>query len=79
MRPGDAPANQGLIGVLKRLLPRLRQAFPDAQFRIRLDSDFSDPEQYVFFEAEGLEYTVCMATNPVLKRLAESAMELVRK
>ena len=79
LRPGDAPANQGFMGILKRLLPRLRQAFPRAQIRIRLDSGFSGPEQYAFFEAEGLEYVVCMAINPVLKRLAASAMELVRK
>jgi len=79
LRPGNAPAKQGFISILKRLLRRLRQKFPDAQIRIRLDSGFCGPEQYEFFEAEGLEYVVCMATNPVLKRLAESAMALVRK
>jgi len=79
LRPGDAPANQGLIAILKRLLPRLRQAFPKARLRIRLDSGFSGSEQYEFFEAERLEYVVCMAKNPILKRLAEPATELVRK
>jgi len=79
LRPGNAPANQGFIGILKRLLPLLRQAFPKAQLRIRLDSGFCGPEQYEFFEAEGLEYVVCMATNPALKRLAESSMVMVRK
>jgi hypothetical protein len=79
LRPGNAPANQGFLGILKRLLPRLRKAFPDAQIRILLDSGFSGPEQYAFFETEGLEYVVCMGSNPVLKRLAEPAMELVRK
>ncbi|MCH8336680.1 MAG: IS1380 family transposase [Proteobacteria bacterium] len=79
LRPGDAPANQGFMGILKRLLPRLRQAFPRAQIRIRLDSGFSGPEQYEFFEAEGLEYAVCIGTNPVLKRLVEPTMKLVRQ
>jgi hypothetical protein len=78
LRPGDVPANRGFIGILKRLLPRLRQAFPKARLRIRLDSGFSGPEQYEFFERERLEYVVCMAINPVLKRLAEPAMVLVR-
>ncbi len=79
LRPGNAPANQGFIGILKRLLPRLRQAFPRAQIRIRLDSGFSGPEQYEYFEEEGLEYVVCMATNSALKRLAEPTMQLVRE
>ena len=79
LRPGNAPAKQGLTGILKRLLPRLRQAFPDAKLRIRLDSGFNGPDQYEFFEAEKLEYVVCMAINPVLKRLAEPSMALVRK
>ena len=79
LRPGNAPAAKGCLGILKRLLPRLRKAFPGAQIRIRLDSGFTGPALYEFFEAEGLEYVVGMATNSVLKGLAEPLMEKVRK
>ncbi len=37
LRSGKAAAKHGCIGVLKRLLPRLRRAFPQARLRIRLD------------------------------------------
>ena len=78
LRAGNAVAKQGCIGVLKRLLPRLRQAFPKARLRIRLESGFSGPELYEFFEAEKLDYVVGMAKNPVLETLAEPLMAEVR-
>ena len=79
LRPGNATAKLGCIGMLKRLLPRLRRAFPRARIRIRLDSGFTGPELYDYFEAEGLEYLVGMAKNSVLLGLAESAMDIVRE
>ncbi len=60
-------------------MPRLRRAFPKARVRIRLDAGFSGPELYELFEAEGLEYVVCMAKNPVLERFAEPMLEPLRQ
>ena len=37
LRPGNVPATRGSVGVLCRLLPLLRQAFPQARFLVRLD------------------------------------------
>ena len=78
LRAGNAAAKHGAIGVLKRLLPRLRRAFPKARLRIRLDGGFSGPELYEFFEAHKLDYVVGMAGNAALLRLAEPLMAEVR-
>ena len=78
LRAGNAAAKQGCLGVLKRLLPRLRRAFPEARLRIRLDGGFAGPELYAFFEAESLEYVVGLAKNPVLEKRAEPLMAEVR-
>lgn len=78
LRAGNAPAKQGCLSVLKRLLPRLRRAFPKAKVRIRLDAGYSGPELYEFFEAERLEYVVCMGKNDVLRRFAEPLLEPIR-
>jgi hypothetical protein len=78
LRAGNAAAKQGCLGILKRLLPRLRKAFPKARLRIRLDAGFSGPELYEFFEAERLEYVVCMSKNKVLQRFAEPLMVPIR-
>ena len=60
LRPGRASDKLGCLGVLRRLLPRLRRAFPGARVRIRLDSGFAGPELFEFFEAQRLEYVVGM-------------------
>ena len=78
LRSGSAVAKTGCLSMLKRLLPRLRKAFPKAKIRIRLDAGFTGPELYEFFEAERLEYVVCMGKNPVLLRFAEPLMAPLR-
>jgi len=75
LRPGNVPATQGAIGVLQRLLPLLRLAFPHARFLVRLDGGFATPEIFDVLDAEPrLDYVVAMAKNSVLKRCAEPAM-----
>ena len=78
LRAGNVAAKHGATGVLKRLLPRLRRAFPRARLRIRLDAGFCGPELFAFFESQGLEYVVGMAKNACLTALAEPLMAEVR-
>lgn len=78
LRAGNAGANVGCLSILRRLLPRLRSAFPKAKLLIRLDAGFTGSEMYEFFEAERMEYVVCMGKNPVLQRFAEPLMVPLR-
>jgi hypothetical protein len=78
LRAGNTPANHGCLSILKRLLPRLRKAFPKAKIRMRLDAGFTGPQLYEFFEAQRLEYVVCMGKNPVLQRFADPLMTPLR-
>jgi len=79
LRPGNAPAVQGAIGILGRLLPRLKAAFPRARLRVRLDGGFAAPEIFAFLEREGLEYVIAMAKNKVLERRAARLMGSARR
>ncbi len=79
LRPGNATASVGAIGILSRLLPRLRAAFPRARLRVRLDGGFAAPEIFAFLEREGLEYVVAMAKNQVLERRAARLMGTARR
>ncbi|MGH7357472.1 MAG: IS1380 family transposase [Candidatus Rokuibacteriota bacterium] len=63
LRPGTSPAKHGALALLRRLLARVRVAFPRARLRIRLDGGFASPEVFAFLEAEGVEYVVAMASN----------------
>jgi hypothetical protein len=74
LRPGNAPAKLGALGILRRLLERLRQAFPRARVLVRLDGGFACGEIFEFLESEECNYVVAMAKN---KRLAKRAARLM--
>jgi hypothetical protein len=70
LRPGTSPATRGALGLLRRLLRRLRVAFPRAILRVRLDGGFANPEVLDVLEGEAVEYVVAMASNVrLLKRV----------
>lgn len=79
LRSGNAPAKLGAVGILRRVLARLRRAFPKARLRVRLDGGFAGPELFEFLEAEGVEYVVAMAQNAVLKAHAEPLLAQARR
>ncbi len=68
LRPGNAPATAGAIGILRRLFLKLRVAFPCAKLRVRLDGGFATPAVFTFLEAEGVEYLVARASNARLEK-----------
>ncbi len=79
LRPGNAPAAAGAVGILRRLMALIRNSFPKARIRVRLDGGFSNPELLEFLDGEpGVEYAVAMASNAVLERKAEEAMQVAR-
>jgi hypothetical protein len=78
LRPGNAHATEGAIGVLRRLFHKLRAAFPHARLRVRLDGGFASPAMFTFLEAEGVEYLVAMASNPRLEKRARRLLGKAR-
>lgn len=79
LRPGNVTASVGATGILSRLLPKLRAAFPRARLRVRLDGGYAAPEIFAFLEREGLEYVVAMGKNKVLERRAARLMGTARR
>jgi hypothetical protein len=79
LRPGNAPASLGALGLLRRLIERLNNAFPTTPLRIRLDGGYATPEILDYLDAQAVEYVVAMAGNSVLKRFAEPRMKRVRR
>ena len=78
LRPGNASATRGALGVLRRLVPILRSAFPKARLRVRLDGGYACPEVFAYLEEARLEYVVALGKNVVLARAAEPDMIDVR-
>ena len=70
LRPGNVATTVGAHGLLRRLLPKVRAAFPHARVRVRLDGGFATPALFDELEAAGVEYVVAMAKNAVLDTAA---------
>jgi hypothetical protein len=79
LRPGNAPAKQGAIGILDRVIEQLRVAFPKGRILVRLDGGFAGPVLLNFLEEVKVDYIIGMAENKVLKRRARKLMGRVRR
>lgn len=79
LQPGNAaPAGAGL-GVVRRIIERVRRYFPDACLRVRLDSAHATPEMLDYLEEAQVQYVVALISNSVLDGKAEAKMKQVRK
>ncbi len=79
LRPGNATASLGALGILRRLIERLNNAFPKTPILVRLDGGFATPEILDYLEVQAVEYVVAMARHSVLKRHAEPLMKTARR
>jgi len=79
LRPGNKHASYGAVMVLKRIIPKLKKAFPKAEIIIRGDAGFAVPELYEYCEEEKLKYVIGLIRNDVLERMVESLMEEAHK
>lgn len=70
LRPGTVHAGHGALAILKRIVARLRQRWPQITIEIRADAGFAKPEIYAWCDAQGLGYTIGLVTNPRLFALA---------
>ncbi|HEX7013231.1 MAG TPA: IS1380 family transposase [Steroidobacteraceae bacterium] len=79
LRPGNAPARAGAIGILSRIIERVREAFPKARILVRLDGGFAGPALLNFLDDSDVDYLVGMAENKVLARRARRRMGRARR
>ncbi|MFO1001317.1 MAG: IS1380 family transposase [Planctomycetaceae bacterium] len=76
LRPGTVHASCGAVDMLKLIVDRLRQHWPDLVISVRGDSGVAGPEMYDYCEAEGFEYAFGYATNDTLvRRVKELELE----
>jgi hypothetical protein len=80
LRPGNAPDKVGALGILRRIVPRLREEFPKARIFVRMDAGFAVPEIFEFLDDEPrVDYAIAMAKNKVLLRRARRLMGRARR
>src|SRR3954452_19260956 len=70
LRPGNVHGSRFVVLVLRRLLRKLRAAWPDVPIEVRADSGFAVPRLFAWCEANGVGYTIGLIPNPVLEARA---------
>jgi hypothetical protein len=69
-----------MLAVLKRVVKRLRHAWPDTWCIFRGDSHFAYPEVMAWIEAQPqLSYVTGLTSNAVLQRLAHAVIEQAKR
>jgi len=78
-RRGTASAALGSRALLRRLLPRLKAAFPRAKLRVRCDAGFAAPRIYDYLERQRIEYVIGFPNNSKLAKLTEPLLQQARR
>ena len=72
LRPGKRPSGKEIVSILKRIVKKIRDAWPEVGIMIRGDSHYGAPEVYDFCEENDLRYVFGLTPqNPMWKEVEE--------
>ncbi len=78
LRPGNSHSNKWYVSILKRIIIKIREVYPDMKIIIRADSGFCCAPFYKLADIYNLKYAVGLASNAVLKRKTARAKKAVK-
>ncbi len=78
LRAGNRHASYGIVSILKRIVGKLKAAFPNSEIIIRGDAGFAIPALYEYCEDEKLKYVIGLIRNDVLERKIERLTDKVQ-
>jgi hypothetical protein len=74
LRPGNVHGGHQAMALVRAMVKRLREAFPDCHIELRADSALALPEVYDGCEKIALPYTISLPKNERLTELAQPWM-----
>ena len=75
LRPGARPTGKQIVTVLKRLVKRLREAWPHVRLFLRGDGHFSCPEVHDFCDAQDVYFVLGQTGNARLAQRGHALIE----
>jgi len=79
LRPGKRPTGEQIVSILKRVIRRIREAWPEVGILLRGDSHYSCPAVYEFCEEEDIKYVFGFKPYKPLKEKAKKLVEEAQK
>jgi len=77
LRPGNSHSNKWYVSMLKRIIIKILEKYPDMKIIVRADSGFSNAPFYKLADDYDLFYAIGLSTNEVLKRVVKRAESAV--
>ena len=78
LRPGNSHSNKWYVSILKRIVQKIRAAYPRLKITIRADGGFSCPAFYQLADDHNPGFVMGLPGNEVLKRRVKRAEKAVR-
>lgn len=78
LRPGNSHSNKWYVGILKRIILKIRNTYPEMEIVIRTDSGFSCAPFYKLVDEYDLLFVTGQASNAVLKKKVSRAKKAVK-
>lgn len=75
LRAGNTHASRGVFSILRRLIRKIKSAWPGVVIELRADAGFAIPALYEFCEKEGITYTIGLITNNTLRLYGEPLLK----
>ena len=79
LRPGNSHSNKWYVSILKRIVQKIRAAYPRLKITIRADGGFSCPAFYQLADDHNSGFVMGLPGNEVLKRRVKRAEKVVRR
>ena len=79
IRPGKTPTDKEIIGLLRRIVKRIRERFPKTMLIFRADSHHTKPAVMDWLDDHTVRYVLGLGTNAVLKREVQALVQELTK
>jgi len=79
LRPGNSHSNKWYVGLLNRIIIKIREKYPKITITIRTDSGFSYAPFYQLVEDYNLLFVTGIASNTILKKRVSRVKYIIKK
>jgi len=79
LRPGKRAKGKEVLSIIKRIIKRIRQAWPKVGILLRGDSHFASPKIFTWCEKNNVHYIFGLTGNSILKTKAGPTLEQARR
>jgi hypothetical protein len=74
LRPGKRPAGKEIVSIVKRIVQRIRDSWPDVGVILRGDAHYSSPEVHTWCENHNVKFVLGQTPNQILYEKASTIM-----